>query len=217
MAHDQGLIYPNRKAAGKTLAALLGDQAGRRDIVVLALPRGGVPVAAEIARHLDAPLDVLNVRKLGMPWQPEYAAGAIAPGGVLVFNPKAQAETAALERLLAPVIAEERRELDRREAAYRRGRPPLEAGDRIVILVDDGIATGATMEAAVMAARAMGAKSVIVAVPVAPPEAVRRLSRLADRVLCPEQPAGFMAVGQFYAEFPQLTDAEVVDQLAASR
>ena len=217
MAHDQVLIYPDRRTAGQGLAKQLGDYAGRSDTIVLALPRGGVPVAAEVATALAAPLDVLNVRKLGMPWQPEFAAGAIAPGGVLVLNPAARSTTSSLETLLEPVIASERRELARRERVYRRGRPPLDLRDRIAILVDDGIATGATMEAAVMAVRAMGAKEVVVAVPVAPPETVRRMGVHADRVVCPEQPAGFMAVGQYYVEFPQLSDAEVLDQLGANR
>ncbi|HEU0224597.1 MAG TPA: phosphoribosyltransferase family protein [Steroidobacteraceae bacterium] len=217
MAHDQVLIYPNRRAAGRSLAEMLGDYAGREDTLVLALPRGGVPVAAEIARAIDAPLDVLIVRKLGVPWQPEFAAGAIATGGVLVLNPAARAGAAALETLLQPVIQHERRELARRESIYRRRRPALDLQDRSVILVDDGIATGATMEAAVMAARAMGAREVVVAVPVAPAEAIRRMGGLADRVVCPQQPAGFMAVGQFYDEFPQLSDAEVLDQLDANR
>ncbi|HXV40423.1 MAG TPA: phosphoribosyltransferase family protein [Steroidobacteraceae bacterium] len=217
MAHDQVLIYPDRRTAGQGLATQLGDYAGRTDTIVLALPRGGVPVAAEVAKALAAPLDVLNVRKLGMPWQPEFAAGAIAPGGVLVLNPAAGSATSSLETLLEPVIESERRELARRERVYRCGRPPLDLRDRIAILVDDGIATGATMEAAAMAARAMGAKEVVVAVPVAPPETVRRIGAHADRVVCPEQPAGFMAVGQFYLEFPQLSDAEVLDQLGANR
>lgn len=184
---------------------------------MLALPRGGVPVAAEVARALAAPLDVLIVRKLGMPWQPEFAAGAIAPGGVLVLNPAARSGTDSLEALLEPVIASERRELARREQVYRRGRPPLDLKERTTIIVDDGIATGATMEAAAMAARAMGAKEVVVAVPVAPPDTVRRMGAHADRVVCARQPAGFMAVGQFYLEFPQLSDAEVLDQLGANR
>jgi putative phosphoribosyl transferase len=217
LAHDQVLIYPDRKAAGQSLATHLGDYAGRTDTIVLALPRGGVPVAAEVAKALSAPLDVLIVRKLGMPWQPEFAAGAIAPGGVLVLNPAARSGTASLETLLAPVIANERRELTRRERVYRRELPPLDLKDKSAILVDDGIATGATMEAAAMAARAMGAKEVVVAVPVAPPETVRRMAARADRVVCPEQPAGFMAVGQFYLDFPQLSDAEVLDQLGANR
>jgi putative phosphoribosyl transferase len=204
-------------SAGRTLAALLAEYAHRDDTIVLALPRGGVPVAKEIALTLQAPLDVLVVRKLGLPWQPEFAAGAIAPGGVLVLNREARAEVPGLSRLLEPVVTQERQELARREATYRRGRPPLDVAGRTVILVDDGIATGATIEAAAVALRAMNARSIVIAVPVAPPGATRRLARHADRIVCPEQPADFMAVGQYYDEFPQLTDAEVVRLLAPGR
>lgn len=209
------MIFRDRMAAGRMLAALLDEYADRDDTIVLALPRGGVPVAREIALALRAPLDVLVVRKLGIPWQPEFAAGAIAPGGVLVLNHQAEAEIPELKRLLEPVLAQERRELARREAAYRRGRQALDVAGRTVILVDDGIATGATIEAAAVALHAMNARSIVIAVPVAPPEATRRLARHADRIVCPEQPADFMAVGQYYEEFPQLTDAEVVRLLAA--
>jgi len=208
------VTFRDRMAAGRALAALLEEFAHRDDTIVLALPRGGVPVAREIALALQAPLDVLVVRKLGVPWQPEFAAGAIAPGGVLVLNHQAEAEIPGLKRLLEPVLAQERRELARREAAYRRGRQALDVAGRTVILVDDGIATGATIEAAAVALHAMNARSIVIAVPVAPPEATRRLARHADRIVCPEQPADFMAVGQYYEEFPQLTDAEVVRLLA---
>lgn len=208
------MTFRDRIAAGRVLAALLDGYADRDDTIVLALPRGGVPVAREIARVLQAPLDVLVVRKLGIPWQPELAAGAIAAGGVLVLNHQAATEIPGLHRLLEPVVARERRELARREAAYRRGRPPLDVAGRTVILVDDGIATGATIEAAAVALRAMNARSIVIAVPVAPPGAIRRLARHADRIVCPEQPADFMAVGQYYDDFPQLTDAEVVRLLA---
>ena len=208
------MTFRDRMAAGHALAALLEEYAHRDDTIVLALPRGGVPVAREIALALQAPLDVLVVRKLGVPWQPEFAAGAIAPGGVLVLNHQAEAEIPGLKRLLEPVLAQERRELARREAAYRRGRQALDVAGRTVILVDDGIATGATIEAAAVALHAMNARSIVIAVPVAPPEATRRLARHADRIVCPEQPADFMAVGQYYEEFPQLTDAEVVRLLA---
>jgi putative phosphoribosyl transferase len=201
-------------AAGRMLAVLLAEYAHRDDTIVLALPRGGVPVAREIALALQAPLDVLVVRKLGLPWQPEFAAGAIAPGGVIVLNREAKAEIPGLNRLLEPVVTQELQELARREAAYRRGRPPMVVGGRIVILVDDGIATGATMEAAAVAMRAMNARTIVIAVPVAPPGTIRRLARLADRIVCPEQPADFFAVGQYYDEFPQLTDDEVVQLLA---
>ena len=208
------MTFRDRMAAGHALAALLEEYAHRDDTIVLALPRGGVPVAREIALALQAPLDVLVVRKLGVPWQPEFAAGAIAPGGVLVLNHQAEAEIPGLKRLLEPVLAQERRELARREAAYRRGRQALDVAGRTVILVDDGIATGATIEAAAVALHAMNARSIVIAVPVAPPEATRRLARHADRIVCLEQPADFMAVGQYYEEFPQLTDAEVVRLLA---
>lgn len=209
------MIFRDRMAAGRRLAALLEEYAHQGDTIVLALPRGGVPVAREIALALHAPLDVLVVRKLGLPWQPEFAAGAIAPGGVLVLNREAKCEIPGLERLLEPVVTQELKEIGRREAAYRRGRPPLEVGGRTVILVDDGIATGATMEAAAAALRAMNARSIVIAVPVAPPGTIQRLARHADRVVCPEQPADFIAVGQYYDEFPQLADGEVVQLLAA--
>lgn len=208
------MTFRDRMEAGRVLAALLEEYAHRGDTIVLALPRGGVPVAKEIALALRVPLDVLVVRKLGIPWQPEFAAGAIAPGGVLVLNHQAAAEIPGLDRLLEPVVAQERRELARREAVYRQGRQALDVAGRTVILVDDGIATGATIEAAAVALRAMNAGSIVIAVPVAPPGAIRRLARHADRVVCPEQPADFMAVGQYYDEFPQLTDAEVVRLLA---
>ncbi len=211
------MTFRDRRSAGRVLAALLEEYADRDDTIVLALPRGGVPVAREIAVALQAPLDVLVVRKLGLPWQPELAAGAIAPGGVLVLNREVLAEIPELDRVLEPVVAQERRELARREAAYRRGLRPLEVAGRTVILVDDGIATGATIEAAAVALRAMNARLIIIAVPVAPRGAVRRLAPHADRIVCPEQPADFMAVGQYYDDFPQLTDAEVVRLLARGK
>jgi putative phosphoribosyl transferase len=211
------VIFRDRIAAGRALAALLAEYAHRDDMIVLALPRGGVPVAREIALALAAPLDVLVVRKLGLPWQPELAAGAIAPGGVLVLNREIRAEIPELDRVLEPVMAQELQELARRETAYRHGRPPLQVRGRTVILVDDGIATGATMEAAALALRAMHAGSIVIAVPVGPPATLRRLARHADRVVCPEQPADFVAVGQYYDEFPQLTDREVVQLLAPGK
>lgn len=204
------MIYPTRRAGGRELAARLAEYAGRDDTIVLALPRGGVPVAKEVAQALHAPLDVLVVRKLGLPWQPELAAGAIAPGGVIVMNPEIQAGVEDLDRLLTPVIERERAELQRRETLYRRNQPPLQVRDRIAILVDDGIATGATMQAAVLALRAMHARSVVIAVPVAPPDTVRRLGHLADRIVCLQQPVSFFAVGQWYEEFPQVSDDEVI-------
>jgi putative phosphoribosyl transferase len=210
------MIYPTRRTAGRELAARLAEYAERNDTIVLALPRGGVPVAVEIAQALHAPLDVLVVRKLGLPWQPELAAGAIAPGGVIVMNPEIQAGVEDLDRLMAPVIKRERAELQRRETLYRKDQPPLQVCDKIAIIVDDGIATGATMQAAVLALRALHARSVIIAVPVAPPDTVRRLGQLADRIVCLQQPISFSSVGQWYEEFPQVSDGEVIALLRPS-
>lgn len=209
--------YADRQTAGRELAELLRDHAGDPDVVVLALPRGGLPVASEVARALRAPLDVLVVRKLGLPGQPELAAGAIASGGITVTNPQVAAYFPNLHKTLEAVAARERHELHRREAMYRKGSTPLDVRDRIVILVDDGIATGSTMEAAVLALRAMHPRSIVVAVPVAPPESIGMLARCADRVVCPHQPDPFIAVGCWYEDFPQLTDEEVVAILAQHR
>ena len=207
-------MYRDRRHAGQELARLLREYEKDRNVRVLALPRGGVPVAAEVAATLNAPLDILVVRKVGLPWQPELAAGAIAPGGVVVRNPDVSTSFTDLDEALAPVITAERRELQRREALYRKGRAQIDVQDRIVILIDDGIATGSTMEAAVGALRALHARSVIVAVPVAPPDTIERLSRLADCVICPNQPEPFVAVGRWYDDFPQLSDDEVIAILA---
>jgi predicted phosphoribosyltransferase len=211
------MLYPDRQTAGRELAHLLRSHADDPAVMVVALPRGGLPVAGEVARALHAPLDVLVVRKLGLPWQPELAAGAIAPGGVMVINPEVTAHFRNVDKILEQVAARERHELQRREATYRKGRAPLDVRDRIVILVDDGIATGSTMEAAVLALRAMHARSVVVAVPVAPCESIEMLAQRADRVVCPHQPEPFIAVGQWYQEFPQLTDEEVVAVLEQYR
>jgi putative phosphoribosyl transferase len=208
--------YKNREAAGRELAALLHAHADRKDAIVLALPRGGVAVARAVADELHLPLDVLVVRKLGLPWQPELAAGAIAPGGVRVTNPEIGAYVSDIERVIAPVAEREGRELERREAEYRKGRPPRDIRGQAAILVDDGIATGSTMEAAVLAARAMNARSVIVAVPVAPPDTCERLQHVADELVCPCRPFDFMAVGAWYLDFPQTSDAEVVTLLGQS-
>jgi predicted phosphoribosyltransferase len=210
-------VYHDRRAAGRELARLLQQYAGDPNVLVLALPRGGLPVASEIAQHLGAQLDVLVVRKLGLPWLPEVAAGAIGPSGVIIRNPQVAAHVRNLDAVLAQVAASELIELQRRDLIYRRGRGPLDVRDRIVMLVDDGIATGSTMEAAVLAVRAMKPRSVVVAAPVAPPEAVEMLAQSADRVVCVHQPQSFVAVGHWYEEFPQLTDAEVVEILARHR
>lgn len=208
------MAYRDRADAGRVLAGALGHLAGRDDVVVLALPRGGVPVAAEVARALGAPLDVLLVRKLGVPGQAELAMGAIATGGVRVLNPS------VLEPLHIPaddverVAAREGVELARREQAYRPGRPPLEVAGRVVVVVDDGLATGSTMRAAVAAVRAMAPARVVVAVPVGSPETCQDLAAEADEVVCVRAPMGFRAVGEWYEDFTETTDDDIRALLA---
>jgi len=167
------LPIPDRRAAGRALAEALGRYAGRKDVIVLALPRGGVPVAAEIVRGLDVPLDVMLVRKLGAPWQPELAMGAIASGGVRVMNDEVVRGMGISPEAIERVAQEELQELERRERAYRGDRPWPDLTDKTVILVDDGLATGATMHAAIDAVRAQNPARIVVAVPVAPPDTVR--------------------------------------------
>ncbi len=208
------LPIPDRRTAGHALAEALDKYAGRKDVIVLALPRGGVPVAAEIARELDAPLDVMLVRKLGAPWQPELAMGAIASGGVRVMNPEVVRGMGISPEEIEKVAADELRELQRRETAYRGDRPWPDLSGRCVILVDDGLATGATMQAAIEAVKAQNPACVVVAVPVAPPDTVRALEPLVDEVICLFQPEPFMAIGQWYQDFSQLTDTEVEALLA---
>ena len=202
------MTYTDRAQAGTVLAGLLGAYAGRPDVVVLGLVRGGVPVAARVAAALGAPLDVLVVRKLGVPWAPEIAFGAMGPGGVIVHNREVEARLPDSD--VAAVAAREAGELERRERIYRGDRPPLDLTGRIAIIIDDGLATGATARAAVAVARSLGAASVVVAVPVGSPEAVSLLRAEADVVVCPLAPAGFGAVSRFYRTFGQIGDAEVV-------
>lgn len=205
--------FRNRNEAGDALAAHLMQYAGRNDVVVLALPRGGVPVAARVATALKAPLDVFLVRKLGVPGHEELAMGAIASGGVSVLNNHVVAMLGIDNETIDEVTAEERLELERREKAYRGNRPPVAIPDRVVILIDDGIATGASMRAAVKAARAGAPTRIIVAVPVAPPDTVAALQRDADEVVCLMTPEPFMAVGLWYDDFSQTTDKEVQELL----
>ena len=206
--------FADRAEAGRALAERLAARAGHDDVIVLGLPRGGIPVAAEIARALAAPLDVLLVRKLGLPQHPELAMGAIAEGDVVLFNEDVRryATPADVDR----VLAQERGELDRRLDMYRRGGAARDVEGRTTILVDDGLATGATMEAGVRAVRARGAACVIVAVPVAPQEAVDRLAQVADEVVAVRVPPSFRAVGEWYEDFDQTEDAEGVGLLAGA-
>jgi predicted phosphoribosyltransferase len=201
--------FANRRDAGLALAQRLGEYNDRDDVVVLALPRGGVPVAAEIARSLPAPLDVLLVRKLGVPGHRELAMGAIASGGVRVLNDEVVGWYGIPPSTIDDVATLERAELERREREYRGGRPPLDVSGRTVLLVDDGLATGSTMKAAVQAVRARGPARVVVAVPVGAPETCRELAGTADDVVCVRTPEPFSAVGLWYRDFSQTTDDEV--------
>lgn len=207
-------VYRDRTAAGTTLAHRLARYASAPAVVVLGLVRGGVPVAAAVAERLGAPLDVLVVRKLGVPWAPEVAFGALGPGGVRVLN----ADIAARldDAQITEVAKHEAEELRRREARYRAGRPPLALKGRTAIVVDDGLATGATARAAVAVARKLGASRVVVAAPVGAAEAYGKLSQLADEVVCPLTPSGFGSVGRYYEDFHQVTDDEVVQLLAGA-
>jgi predicted phosphoribosyltransferase len=205
--------FQDRFDAGATLATLLTQYAGRNEVVVLALPRGGVPVGFEVAGALGAPLDVFLVRKLGVPGHEELAMGAIASGGVQVLNEDVvEALDVSPERIIAVAAAEEQ-ELERRLRAYRSGMPPPDVKDKIVILVDDGLATGSSMRAAVQALRRLGPARIVVAVPTAAAETCERLATEADEVVCAFTPRPFHAVGLSYRDFSQTTDTEVSDLL----
>jgi predicted phosphoribosyltransferase len=207
-------IYEDRVDAGRRLAGALTEYAGREDVLVLGLRRGGVPVAAEVAKALDAPLDVMIVRKHGAPWQPELAMGAIASGDVQLLNEQVVRMLGIDDDTIQEIAEREGRELARRERAYRGDRPPFDAAGRQVILVDDGMATGATMRAAVAAVRSMAPARVIVAVPTAALDTCELVRAEADRVVCLDTPEPFMAVGCWYRNFDQTSDAEVRDLLA---
>ena len=215
MAMDDRRAFEDRKEAGRALAARLRHYAGRPDVVVLALPRGGVPVAAPVADALGAPLDLFLVRKLGTPGHRELAMGAIASGGIRVLNDDVVKWYGIPPAAIDAVAREEEQELVRREAAYREGReaPPLEG--KIVILIDDGLATGSTMMAAVKAVRQRHPAKVIVAVPVGARDTCEALATVADEVICVRMPEPFSAVGQWYLDFDQTTDEEVRQLLRA--
>ena len=207
------LPYKNRTQAGRELAEALRPYANRPDVLILALPRGGVPVAYEVAKALNTPLDLMLVRKLGLPGHEELAVGAIATGGIRVLNTEVIQGLAIPEAQIEWIAAAELQELRRREKAYRGERPSLEVQGRCVILIDDGLATGATMQAAIAAIRQQRPAEIVVAVPVAPPDTVALLREQADAVICPATPELFLGVGRWYEDFTQITDAEVRDLL----
>jgi len=206
--------FKDRLHAGRELARLLQPYARRPDVTVLGLPRGGVPVAAEVARTLGVPFDVFIVRKLGVPGHEELGFGAIAQGGVQVLNEPLIHDLAMPREVVERVAAREQLELERRDTLYRGGRPSPPIQDRVVILVDDGLATGATMEAAVTALRRLQPARVVVAVPVGARETCDRLSAIGDEVICAATPDPFDAVGLWYDDFSQTTDEEVRALLA---
>lgn len=207
--------FADRVEAGKELAAHLRRYRGRSDVNVLGLPRGGVPVAAVVAAALDVPLEVFTVRKLGVPGHRELAMGAIASGGARVLDQRLIADLDLPDLAVGRVIAEEELELARREAVFRAGRGPLDVSGRVAILVDDGLATGSTMHAAVQAIHDLGPSRVVVAVPVGSIEACRKLEQVADEVVCARIPRRFVAVGQWYQDFSEPSDAEVTALLQA--
>ena len=212
---DDRRAFAGRREAGRAVAARLRSYAGRSDVVVLALPRGGVPVAFPVAEALDAPLDLFLVRKLGTPGHRELAMGAIASGGVRVLNDDVVRWYGISAAAIDAVAREEAQELQRRETAYREGRDAVPLAGRVVILVDDGLATGSTMTAAVKAVRQLAPAKVIVAVPVGARDTCEALAAIADEVVCVRTPEPFSAVGQWYLNFDQTSDEEVRQLLNA--
>ncbi|MDW7978207.1 MAG: phosphoribosyltransferase [Candidatus Caldarchaeum sp.] len=210
------MLFHDRVDAGRRLAKHLSKRV-QGECVVLAIPRGGVVVGYEVAKMLNCPLDVVISRKVGAPSQPELAVGAVAEDGTLFVDEEIARVVGAADEYIRQKAAEESWEARRRAEVYRGGRPMQELKGRTVILVDDGLATGLTMKAAVHMARNKQAEKIIVAVPVAPPETVEKLKKLADEVVCLETPADFFAIGQFYDRFEQLSDEEVVSILSRSR
>ncbi len=220
MRGESARRFSDRGDAGRELANRLHQYRGRGDVVVLALPRGGVPVAYEVAERLGADLDIFVVRKIGMPGHREYAIGAIASGGVQVLDLETARFHGVPDAAVDEVVREERAELERREREYHRGRHLVPLQGRTVILVDDGLATGATMKAAVQAVRLHEPARVVVAAPVGAPSSCADLAAVADEVVCARTPEPFSAVGQWYVDFDQTTDEEVqalLEQHAAHR
>jgi putative phosphoribosyl transferase len=210
------MIFANRTEAGQELALRLRKYAYRDDVIVLGAPRGGVPIAFEVATALRAPLDVFVLRKLGVPGREEFAFGAIASGGVRILDRRTIEGLGITGLDIQRVTRAEEQELERRERAYRGGRPPLDVSGLTVILVDDGIATGSSMRAAIRALRQMKPARIVIAVPVAPPSTCSQLQFEADELVCLEMPEPFYGVGQFYDDFSQVSDEEVKELLDAA-
>lgn len=206
-------LYRDRFDAGKRLAGLLGAYAHRRDVLVLALPRGGVPVAFEVAKALSAPLDVFLVRKLGVPGHEELAMGALASGGICVLNEEVTSSLRIPDQVIDRVREQEQRELIRRERLYRDDRPAPEVSGRTIMLIDDGLATGASMRSAAIALRQRDPARLVIAVPVASPSACLDLQCKVDEIVCALTPDSFFGVGQWYEDFSQTSDQEVHDLL----
>jgi putative phosphoribosyl transferase len=213
MDSSMNSVFANRAEAGRALVKLLGDYAARDDVVILGLPRGGVPVAFEIARSLPGELDVLIVRKLGVPAQPELAMGAIASGGALYVDRNVIRYMGVTGAEFDGVLAREQSELSRREALYRDKRPKVVIEGRVAIVVDDGMATGATMKAAVMALREKKPSRIVAALPVVPADSDAGVESLVDELVCVLRPHNYFGVGQFYLDFDQTDDAEVFELL----
>ena len=211
----QQIRFADRRDAGRQLGERLLPFAYENPLVI-GLPRGGLPVAREVALALHAPLDFLAVRKLGAPHNPEYGIGAVAEGGVRLIDAEAIAILGLRNSVVEAIAARETAELERRAGLYRDGRPPLSVHGHTAIVVDDGVATGVTDAAALRAVRRMGPRRLVLAVPVCPPDSARRLSEEADEVICLQQPPRFFGVGQFYEDFSQVSDEEVVSALAES-
>jgi len=207
------MTFANRQEAGRMLAERLSSYRGRRDVVVLGLARGGVPVAFEVAKALGAPLDVFILRKLGVPGHEELAFGAIATGGVHVLEAQTIDAVGLSAGQMQRAIAAAQQEMERRERLYRKNRAPVEVKGKTAILIDDGIATGSSIRAGIAALRKMEAARIVIAVPVAPRVTCLRLEKEADEVVCLHAPEAFYAVGAFYADFSEVSDAEVEDLL----
>jgi len=212
-----GRLFPDRRDAGRALARLLEDYRGRAEVIVLGLPRGGVPVAYEVATALGAALDVFLVRKLGVPSRTELAMGAIASGGAIVVNEDIVRRLGISPQVIQHAAEREGQELLRRERLYRDGHPRLDLEGRTIILVDDGLATGASMRAAIQALRGAQPARVVVAVPTAPETTCQQLRGVVDDIVCAATPSPFLAVGSSYSDFTQTTDEEVRDLLVAAR